>query len=148
MMRKKKPTVHRLLWDGMTVTEWEYASRYIRDAADIMALRDWIVKLSRTPADDLSCAAMNHTTYGRRRMLVSLGLGWGRYSASEKREYIAHELLHAHWEATFQMGLGDMQQYLGIAAYGLYRAAFMRQAELSLDSTAMLIAPTLPIYKL
>jgi hypothetical protein len=138
----------QFVWDGLTVAEWEYANRYIRNAADLFDLRDWTIILEKIPADDVGeSGAMNAIPFGRRRIRLRLGKDWAFETNDDKRWYIAHELLHAHWEPTFDMIQSDMEQYVGRAAFSLFRLAYLRQAEFSLDSCAKFTARLLPEYK-
>src|SRR3954462_13712347 len=103
----KKPR-RQFVWDGMTVAEWEYARRYIRNAADMLELRDWRTILSEYPAEDRAAGAENRITFGRRRISIALGWDWPKYPRSEKRNHVAHELMHAHWEYVFDLVTSDL----------------------------------------
>lgn len=108
---------------------------YARCLADLLALKDWLVKVNEEPPSDGADATM-WLAVKRKRAEVCLSEAFLDMTPEEQRQRIVHELIHCHLEPAWE-----------IAAESLPAEAlpgFARMMEYAIDGLADGIAPHLP----
>jgi hypothetical protein len=117
---------------------------YLRVLADLLALRDWTVRLDVGPMEDQGRSAEVDLLYGRRIANVKVPLGFFGASAEERRHALAHELLHAHLNPSRNV-LDNARSILGQPLYDLMHATMTDSIEYATDAIADALAPHLPL---
>lgn len=80
----------------MTEAERAILAQYVRERADELGLRDWVIELSRDePGQDDALAVVEAIT-GRKKAVVKVCPDFRALSPAEQRNTIIHELLHCH----------------------------------------------------
>jgi hypothetical protein len=136
-------TVRAERQSGMNDAERAYWQGYARDLADRMGLRDWVVQIGRSPADD-GMDGECRCTYGRRSIAIWLSADFERRTPEDQRWTVTHELCHAianpvRWlvHANFENESKERHQLF----YSLHKEAL----EQSIDHFALVIAETMPL---
>lgn len=120
---------------------------YVRAVADALGLRDWHVTYVDEPPggiDHENATAAIRPTRGRKWASLWVPARWWDESPEDRRQTIAHELLHLHFAGMERM-LETVQTNLGDAAWGVLRSAHLDALELAVDGIADAIAPHLPL---
>lgn len=81
-----------MIFDG----DRDKLGEYIREMADIMALRDWSIVLMHDPPQDAQHTATIELIYGQRRATLRVVSTWMDQTPENLRHTITHELLHCH----------------------------------------------------
>ena len=85
--------------DEQTRHDFDRLAAYVRDLADMMGLRDWIVNFSQRDADDQeeqeSCASQ-FVPYGTQRVNLEISPKWQEWEPEDLRVTLVHELVHCH----------------------------------------------------
>jgi Fe-S-cluster formation regulator IscX/YfhJ len=93
---------------------------YLRDMANLMGLRDWVVRLQEGNPDDDEHAACAQMVYGRKVIGIQFRDGWEEWDPRELRQTVAHELLHAHINP---LAFNTLNQFGPIISKRAYRSA-------------------------
>lgn len=126
---------------------------YVREMADLMGLRDWTVQTD--VADNVEITnhryvrgnpgASSLVIHGRRAVTVTLRSDWPEWDASDMRQTIAHELVHAH-VVVMVWAFNNVQAVIGSTAlFEMADSAFDDAHELAVDAIATAWAETLPL---
>lgn len=81
----------------MTDSEWKALGRYVRDMANRLGLRDWLIMLHREPPPDQSAGAYVEATPNRKYADIWVCRDFRDLPAETQRHYVVHELLHLHF---------------------------------------------------
>src|SRR5688500_7921750 len=120
--------------------------RYVRDVADRLGLRDWEIRLRRTPCEDGNGASVT-VVYGRRLATMELCADFVTISADDRRHNITHELIHCHMDQCYVI-LRQLERTFGQAVYSVIREVQHEAIEQATDALATVIAPTMPACEL
>ena len=71
-------------------------SAYVREAADLLGLRDWDVRVLRAVAETGAHRAEITLHRQKDEAVITLSEAWFGRTAQERRQTIVHELLHMH----------------------------------------------------
>ncbi len=129
----------------MTEDQWCALDSYLRDMADRLRLRDWVIVLYREPPRDDAAHATVRRTYGQLRACVRVAADFVDETPERQREIITHELLHCHLDNLQQL-LVNAQTNLGDAAWGILDGAHKDAIEIATDALTGIIAPHLPLW--
>lgn len=128
----------------MNQSRRDYWAVYLRELANQMALRDWIVAIAKAPTPLDECFASVEMVSGKRYASVFLCKGWDKRDPVAQRKTLVHELLHVHWAGT--------NHTLKLANKNVDKLWFVnliwtidREEELAVDALAAVIAPFLPL---
>lgn len=135
------------VWPGMTETAFQRLRSDIGHYADHMGLRDWTLRLDRSPCPDDEDGANINLIEGRKVATISVSRRWNDFTREQQIAFVAHELIHCHFEAAAQIAMQDMAKLTGEAAFAPLRSAFVRAIEYGIDGLAMAVAPHLPAPK-
>jgi hypothetical protein len=109
---------------------------YVRELADLLALKDWQVVVSEEKPDGDAIASVNCCD-GRKLATVKLSEGFFSDSIEDQRQTITHELIHCHlapfWEAVKRKARHD--------------ETLVMLMEYSVDGIADAVGPLLPLPK-
>ena len=117
---------------------------YVRRCADVMELRDWEIALSRDTADP-GVAAQILWSNARRYATLTVEADFRSQPLSDVRETIAHELMHLHYAASWDMVLHDLDELLGKPAQRVFWQAWKRTTEYAIEASSLAVAKHLPL---
>lgn len=120
----------------MTDAELDRWRAYVRDVADRMGLKDWVVEVPGAPSVGRSDASVV-MVYGRKLARIGLPDSIRHEPAEEQRNTIVHELVHLH----FAPMDGMAEDWLDAGQY----KAFLRMFEYGVDAMAAALAPHMPL---
>jgi hypothetical protein len=108
---------------------------YVREIADRLALKDWVIDVDDDGPKDQSAHASIWIAHGRKRATIYLSDEFLADSRPEQRQSIAHELIHVHngpyWDAVSRATDDDKN--------------IRMLMEYSVDGLADGVAPLLPL---
>jgi len=110
---------------------------YVREVADRMKLRDWVVTIQEPPPDNEGSLASMCAVEGRARANIRFSDDFFELSPENMRQTVVHELVHCHF-GSMHNGLCEV---LDKGAHAFYLETFER----GIDVTADLIAPSMPL---
>lgn len=110
---------------------------YLRQLADLMGLKDWVVEIDSDSPERNDAAASADCAYGHRHIIVALSDHFLSDSPSEQRYVIVHELVHAH--------LAPLHHYLHRTLKDSHWEGYKLVLEYAVDGVAMAWAPHLPL---
>ena len=120
-------------------------SKYVREVADMMGLRDWAfaveVEMSFSPGDDnanIGC------TYGRKFATVKFRGDWPEWEPEYLRVVTVHELVHAHIDP-IRLPLANIRAQIGQTLYDVTHEAQVDYMEYATDGIAVAWAELLPL---
>lgn len=122
-------------------------AQYVRAIADALGLRDWQFTYTDDPPGEIDyehATAAIRPTRGRKWACLWVPAKWWDESPEDRRQTIAHELLHLHF-AGMERILETVQTNLGDATWGVLRAAHLDALEMAVDGIADAIAPFMPL---
>lgn len=96
--RKKAPPKPNQIWEGMTVKQFDAAKETFSNAATVLRLNEWHLKLNTFPTTDEDVWAEVHITYGQKRARVDITKEWNDLDAHTQRRIAFHELLHIYFD--------------------------------------------------
>lgn len=128
----------------MNDQQHRHFSRYVRDIADRMRLRDWTVTLSDEHPDDKEADADARVTYGRRCLTLRLARDFAVESPEDQRHTVVHELIHAHL-FPIDWTVNSIGNHLPLAALDILKGALSDDIEVGVDALADVIAPFMPL---
>ena len=117
---------------------------YLRQLADLMGLRDWVVRLEDGVPDDDDAFACVQTYTRIREALIFVRDGWEHASPETFRLYMVHELIHTHLEA-MEVPLSGLELMVGKLAYDVAYGAYREAEEVAVHAIARAWAPLLPL---
>lgn len=116
----------------------------MRAIADELELRDWTIELAHDPCeDDLEGTA--DCVYGQRHLTIAVHKEFRDRPASDQRETIVHELIHAHTKVCWQMVQQDLAELIGKPAYYVFCDSYRRAMEYSIDALSKAVAGHMPL---
>lgn len=117
---------------------------YVRDMANRMGLRDWLIEMSHDRPDDDQCAADVNVIYGRKVAVIRMAPAWASEKPESLRATIAHELIHCHLNPMRGV-LDNVQHALGQPVYMTAYNALTDYIEYATDAIATEWAESLPL---
>lgn len=130
----------------MTPEQHESLSRYVRECADALGLRDWEVILDDDPCDDEDHAASVSCIYERRIAHVQVTADWMGLPPTEQRHVVAHELAHIHMDADLYYLHEVLPSLIGATTWSAIEAAVRRLHEQGVDGIASGLEVGLPLW--
>lgn len=148
------PTPRRYYPDGRdpfasnpptTLSEQEQQgmARWLRTAADQLALRDWRIYVSAHQAERDAIAA-SVIRDGSDELWVAVEAGWAEAHERRRRASLTHELLHAHFQRVTRMVEVLVKNELGARQELTIEAAMTEVEEQTIDRLAWAISEFLP----
>ncbi len=129
---------------ALTKRERRHLSGYLRDLADELNLRDWVIVLLHDPVPMSDPAlASARITYGRHSVSIDFDVGVVRGDPQLLREICIHELLHVHIPA--RVPLYGVDELIGRPAALVYAETLNERYERATDAIANAIAPKFPL---
>jgi hypothetical protein len=117
---------------------------YIRTVADTLLLRDWEIELKREWADD-GAYAQAVVWHRENHLQVKIAEGFDGHPATERREWLTHELLHAHFGRTDQAVEHLTDTLSDNDAIKLFKAQINDEEEICVQRLARILAPFMPL---
>lgn len=109
---------------------------YIRRLADLMRLKDWDLAVSDENAGADNEADIS-TIFGQKRARIRLSDEFLDKEPARQRETLVHELVHCHIDFTYQSAVDHIPESS--------KRMWQREAEMSVDTLALVIAPFMPL---
>lgn len=119
-------------------------SAYLRALGDSLLLRDWEIELRREwSADDTYAMALSF--HKENHLWVRISEGFDGHPAADRREWLIHELLHAHLSR-----IDRCVEHLSDAlpdndAVKIFTKHIDDEIEVAVQRLARILAPTLPL---
>lgn len=135
----------------MTKRDRKALGTYLRDLANKLELRDWVVDLviaePDTPPrpDGKKWGASSESTPGRKWVTITFPSSCRDWPDWELRHTAAHELVHAHLAPLMEMIRVDLREHLGWPTYSLFCDGSTRWLEYAVEAWADTVAPRLPL---
>lgn len=127
--------------DDATRGQWQ---AYARQLADRMGLRDYLVTISATIADDGTSGASCQCTYGRRSIRIWLSHYFFGLTPEQQRWTVVHELCHAIMRPVADLTHKNFENETKerhVLFYTLHKEA----EEQAVDHFALVIAESMPL---
>lgn len=129
----------------MNDRQHEAYSRYLRDLADALLLRDWEIELDRDRADAGAWACVHVLDVEN---FARVRVDWPAFfhrSPEERREWLTHELVHCHLDRP-QRVVGQLaEQFADNTAMAFASEAHEKEIEVCTQRLARILAPLLPL---
>ncbi len=119
-------------------------SAYLRTLADAMLLRDWEIKIDRDKTTDGAYASVWICDV-ENLAIVSVGEAFFGYPSEERREWLTHELLHAHLDRPQRILNQLTDQFGDNTACQFAREAHRNEIEICIQRLARILAPLMPL---
>lgn len=116
----------------MTKRDRKLLAKYIRQAADHMALRDWTFELKAEPAEP-GCYAMVWPVYGQRHANIAFCENFRTLDPEVQRGTIIHELIHCHLAVLQSQMEDDLEGELSRQADAVFFKSVRRSLEFAVD---------------
>ena len=116
---------------------------YIRQLADLLGMRDWVVLLSRGPAKHENYAEI-WTSHYKDEAMVMLNEDYTTYSPEDQRLHITHELLHIQ-TCRLRRLITRLAEHEHDKAIGFVNRLHNEEEEILVDRLSRAIAPFLPL---
>jgi hypothetical protein len=117
---------------------------YIRDLADRLLLKDWEFELKREWADDDAYAEVS-VSRDEDHFSIHITEGLAGYPPEQRREWLVHEILHAH-TARAEQQIERLEELLSDnQAVKLAKQAFDDEMEIVIQRLARILAPMMPL---
>lgn len=117
---------------------------YVREMADLMGLRDWMMGIADDPPDNDDANAQVDVPYGRWWASIKFNPSWPERDPEDLRRTVAHELVHCHLWSMHQR-VCDLHDLLGSTVYQVLNKAFTENLEHAVDGIAYAWAESLPL---
>jgi hypothetical protein len=133
----------------MTDNEHSILSKYIRDVADKLGLKDWEFELKREPPEDKDAGAEVSPAEGRKFAHILVASDFREYKPKTQANYILHELIHLHLQSACDVIRLDLweNRVLPQTTYDVLCGGFRRQIEYAVDGLATALAPMFPVIE-
>ena len=118
---------------------------YARDLADRLLLRDWEVRVFRDPPSSGQAYASAHTFDTEDHVIVRVCDEFFGHAHEDQREWMTHELIHAHVCRLQDVMVQLKDQFPDNAAIVFAKQAHHLAIEVVVQKMARLLAPTLPL---
>ena len=119
-------------------------TRYVRELADLLKLKDYEIMLDFSAPADQDCHAEiyphDQMSYAR----IRLSSDFTRLPSEEIRYYIVHELVHLHFVG-FPDVLESLTTHLSMAVYQSLMQSHEKAEERTVDNLAKILAQFLPL---
>lgn len=117
---------------------------YLRTLGDRLLLRDWELQLRRDPSDDGSYASVfvmdteNHA-------IVRVCEEFFTHPLADRREWLVHELMHAHLDRPSRVVSQLAAQFEDNAATQFAKQTHDKEIEVCVQRMARILAPLMPL---
>lgn len=137
------------VWDGMPLAEFQRFGRYIREVADLLGLRDWVIRLRLRPEsdpddDDQAALAVMKVSPESRHATMRLSPFFASESRSLQQMTLIHEVLHIPFETMLGPILGHLPSIIGDAHASTIVELLGTEKERTIDGLAVAISPRMP----
>lgn len=129
----------------MTEKQRRRLARYIRDAADVLGLRDWEVRLDSEPCEAEADASV-WTVRDIHVAHIQVSADFAALPPARQRHVIAHELAHIHMDGDLDYLDGFLPAMIGTHAWVPLRAALLTLHEQGIDGVAIGMEARLPLW--
>ena len=117
---------------------------YIRDLTDRLLLKDWEFELKREWADDDAYAEVS-VSRDEDHFSIHITEGFAGYPPVQRREWLVHEILHAH-TARAEQQIERLEELLSVnEAVKLAKQAFDDEMEIVVQRLARIIGARMPL---
>lgn len=130
----------------MNARQHRSLARYIREAADVLGLRDWDVRLDEVPEADPNNAASVSCVRERRVAHIQVAPEFVHMEPAEQRHVIAHELAHIHMDGDLEYLSEVLPSLIGGVAWTGIEAAVRTLHEQGIDGVAIGMEARLPLW--
>ncbi len=120
-------------------------TRYARDTANLMQMRDFIVEVEHDPPSDERALATVEVAEGRRLMRMRFHALFDELTLEEQRYAVVHELVHPLLHPLTETVRSAAADEFGGAALRMFLGVVSRDVERTVDTLANVIAPSLPL---
>lgn len=118
---------------------------YIRQLADAMGLRDWVITVGDEPMPDSATVDADiFCAYGQRWARVRLATGWETWPPEKLRATVVHECIHPHLNSITST-VDNVQSLIGEAVYRPLHNTLVDIIEYATDGIAVAWAEFLPL---
>lgn len=128
------------IWAGMSRAEHKALCDYVRQSANRLELRDWAFIISKLPTVDSEnggdVAAEIRVTAGRKYARFLVSPHWATFAKDEKRHYVAHELIHCHFEELRRITEETIPIMVGRVGWGALQQPLHFAEERAVDAIA------------
>lgn len=130
---------------GFTSEQQRSIGGYVRDLADAMGLRDWMILLAFDPPVIRGAIASIRLTYGRKVATIAFERDFATRTPGDIRHTVVHELVHVIEDPVTSVLQNAGPDLLGKIAFLPLWEATRERAELATDQLADVIAPFMPL---
>jgi hypothetical protein len=131
----------------LTDEQRDYLAGWVREVADMLALRDWRIFVSPFDAEkDSHATSWIANRYDEQ--WIAVGRRFFDESPDERRETLMHELLHPHFYRVTRLGFDLVERELGTRTEAVIETAVEVAEELAIDRLARAIAGFFPAVEL
>ncbi len=120
-------------------------SAYLRDLADRLLLRDWELLLQRDRAEDGSYACVWISDTENLATVRVCGDEFFASKAEDRREWLTHELLHAHLDRPDRVMTQLAAMFEDNTATQLAKTMHHKEVEVCVQRLARVLAPLMPL---
>jgi hypothetical protein len=131
-----------------TAKEKRVLETYVRDLANKLGLRDWIIELEWDITSDDDADADIIPLYGRRCASIRFARSFRRQTPENQRYTVVHELLHCHMAPIDELVRRSAEGLLGSAGSTAVLVAYDQSSETAVDGIAASVAELLPVPRL
>jgi hypothetical protein len=127
------------------VSRAEYLQQYLRNAADIIGLRDWEISYEPedSPPDEAEariCALDNQ------RAFIGLAPKFWTHPPEQQRRILTHELVHLHFDR-FSKFAELIEPQLAASTFQLFADGLEQAEEQAVEALARVLSQALPLPK-
>lgn len=126
------------------ITTRKQLGDYMRDMANLMGLRDWMLYLGHDEPDNPNAAASCYIEHRQNEAIVRFCKDWPSLSPQQLRRYVVHELLHCHFHALWYP-VEHASSHLPPGVAYMLNEGFQDAREITLDNIARSWAEHLPL---
>jgi hypothetical protein len=117
---------------------------YVRDLADRMGLRDWVINIMKDPPENVNHGACIDVIYGRRVANLQFREEWPEWDSEQLRSTVCHELVHCHINP-LRNAIDNIEAAVGKMIYDPLYNSVTDYIEYATDAIATAWAETLPL---
>jgi hypothetical protein len=140
----KKPVKRARKASKVAVDANGLLTRYVREVADLLKLRDYEIMLDFSAPAEADCHAEIYPHEQMSHARIRFSSDFHRLPAEDIRYYVTHELVHLHFVG-FPDVLETMTTHLSMAVYQSLINSHEKAEERSVDNLAKVIAQFMPL---
>jgi hypothetical protein len=128
----------------LTSPDFATLSRYVRDCADTVGLRDWEFEIMHVPPIETVAYVKVDVHEHRRYAALWFCRNFRKLTPDFQRHCIVHELVHVHL-AEMGFVFRSIQSDLGRIHFTALDHSYLRAEEKAVDAVAGVLAPRVPV---